>query len=59
MLQAQPREAAEGLIELSFGTPVLLQGGTVAADGFIWQEVLANGQRGWLPAIAINVQTSN
>ena len=56
LLRIQPRESAESITVLSNGSPILLQDGTVAADGIIWQEVIANSQRGWVPATSINIQ---
>ena len=49
-LRAEPSLEAEVLAILPTDTVVVLLDGLVEADGFVWQEVLVDGQSGWLSA---------
>jgi uncharacterized protein YraI len=45
-LQAGPDPAYPSIVELSTGTPVAIQG---CLDGWNWCDVIAVGERGWVP----------
>lgn len=49
-LRAEPNLSAEILVVLPADTVVILLDGVEAFDGFVWQEVLVDGQIGWLSA---------
>lgn len=49
-LRTGPSLAAEILVILPLNTVVIMLDGSVTADGFEWQEVLVDGQIGWLSA---------
>jgi hypothetical protein len=49
-LRAEPNVSSEILAVLPVDTAVILLDGVEAFDGFLWQEVLVDGQIGWLSA---------
>ncbi|MAU00957.1 MAG: hypothetical protein CL608_27750 [Anaerolineaceae bacterium] len=49
-LRAEPGVSSAVLAVLPVDTVVILLDGVEAADGFVWQEVLVDGQSGWLSA---------
>lgn len=49
-LRTDPSLNAQILAVLPVDTVVILLDGAAAVDGFVWQEVLVNGQHGWLSA---------
>jgi hypothetical protein len=49
-LRVEPSLSAEILAVLPVDTVVILLDGVAAVDGFVWQEVLVDGQSGWLSA---------
>jgi hypothetical protein len=49
-LRAEPNLSAEILAVLPVDTVVILLDGVEAFDSLVWQEVLVEGQTGWLSA---------
>lgn len=49
-LRSSPSLAAEVITVLPNDTVVILLNGVEAADGFVWQEILFDGEVGWLSA---------
>jgi uncharacterized membrane protein len=49
-LRVEPSLSSEILAVLPVDTVVILLDGVAAVDGFVWQEVLVDGQSGWLSA---------